>query len=73
LSQKGSKKSKGCGFLELKNAKMLNNALRLDNSKVNGRCIKVEMSCGGGGRSTKRMDKIKEKNKKLVNKGGTLI
>ena len=49
------------------------NALRLDNSKVNGRCIKVEMSCGGGGRSTKRMDKIKEKNKKLVNKGGTLI
>ena len=46
----------------------MQNALRLDNSKVNGRCIKVEMSCGGGGKSGKRMDKIKEKNRKLKQK-----
>ena len=65
LSFKDSGKSRGCGFMELGSDKAMQNALKFHRSRVLGKCINVEVTCGGGGKSERRKVKITEKNRKL--------
>ena len=58
-------KSKGCAFLEFREASGLQSALRLHHSVLDGRKINVELSAGGGGNSASRVKKLKVKNAKL--------
>ncbi|THV07616.1 hypothetical protein K435DRAFT_959687 [Dendrothele bispora CBS 962.96] len=58
-------KSKGCAFLEFTHPHALQQALKLHHSQLDGRSINVELTAGGGGKSEARMNKVKERNKKL--------
>ncbi|KAJ3895519.1 hypothetical protein GG344DRAFT_73036 [Lentinula edodes] len=58
-------KSKGCAFLEFTHRNALQQALKLHQSKLDGRAINVELTSGGGGKSEARLQKLKERNKKL--------
>jgi nucleolar protein 6 len=58
-------KSKGCAFLEFFNKSSLQQGLRLHHSVLDGRQINVELTAGGGGNSTSRVAKLKERNKEL--------
>jgi nucleolar protein 6 len=58
-------KSKGCAFLEFSKHAALQQALRLHQSELEGRKINVELTAGGGGKSEKRLSKVKERNKEL--------
>ncbi|KAJ3998565.1 hypothetical protein F5050DRAFT_1798344 [Lentinula boryana] len=60
-----SNKSKGCAFLEFTHRNALQQALKLHQSKLDGRAINVELTSGGGGKSEARLQKLKERNKKL--------
>ncbi|KAJ3721617.1 hypothetical protein C8R42DRAFT_696247 [Lentinula raphanica] len=60
-----SNKSKGCAFLEFTHRNALQQALKLHQSKLDGRAINVELTSGGGGKSEARLHKLKERNKKL--------
>ncbi|XP_006454033.1 hypothetical protein AGABI2DRAFT_113794 [Agaricus bisporus var. bisporus H97] len=63
---KTSNKSKGCAFLEFTNRTGLQQALKLHHSTLEGRMINVELTAGGGGKSEKRMEKVRERNKALL-------
>jgi len=65
LTHKDSGKSKGCGFMELDSDSSLHNALKFHRSRLNGKTINVEVTCGGGGKGEKRKKKIQDKNRKL--------
>lgn len=65
LSHKDTGKSKGCGFMEFGSEKAMQNALKFHRSRVLGKCVNVEVTCGGGGRSENRRAKISEKNRTL--------
>ncbi|KAJ3853134.1 hypothetical protein EV368DRAFT_73647 [Lentinula lateritia] len=58
-------KSKGCAFLEFTHRNALQQALKLHQSKLDGRAINVELTSGGGGKSEARLQKLKERNKRL--------
>lgn len=64
LTHKDSKKSRGCAFAEFDNEKCFQNALKFHRSKLNGKTINIEVTCGGGGASVKRKTKIINKNRK---------
>lgn len=51
---------------------ILQNGLKLHHTKLNGRRINVEVTCGGGGKSERRRQKIRERNEKLQQKKRTL-
>lgn len=59
-------KSKGCAFLEFKSHNTLQQALKLHGSELDGRKVNVELTAGGGGKSTARLDKVRERNKALT-------
>ncbi|KAG5654716.1 hypothetical protein H0H81_007472 [Sphagnurus paluster] len=59
-------KSKGCAFLEFTHRNALQQALKLHQSDLEGRMINVELTAGGGGKSEKRLEKVRERNKQLL-------
>ena len=62
---KQTAKSKGFAFLEFPNKKGLQQALKMHHTELQGRIINVELTAGGGGKSEKRIAKVKERNKEL--------
>ncbi|CAD6891352.1 unnamed protein product [Tilletia controversa] len=65
MGQDGKPLSKGCAFVEFKTATALQKALRFHHTQFGGRQINVELTAGGGGKGTDRMEKIKAKNTEL--------
>ncbi|UZJ51450.1 hypothetical protein CBS101457_000770 [Exobasidium rhododendri] len=57
--------SKGCAFLEFKNASALQKALQFHHTQFQGRNINVELTAGGGGKGNDRKEKIRKKNQDL--------
>ncbi|KAL5494980.1 hypothetical protein ACEPAI_442 [Sanghuangporus weigelae] len=58
-------KSKGCAFLEFTSRSSLQHALKLHHSTLDGRQINIELTAGGGGKSSTRLEKLKGRNRKL--------
>lgn len=58
-------RSKGCAFVEFTSQSALRKALLFHHTQFGGRQINVELTAGGGGKSEKRMQKIKDKNAAL--------
>ena len=77
LTDKETGKSKGYAFAEFSNAKSMQNALKFHRSKLEGRTINVEVTCGGGGKGDRRKNKIRERNRtmrrKMTVKSGKVI
>jgi nucleolar protein 6 len=65
LSHKDTGKSRGCGFMEFCSEKDMQNALKFHRSRMQKKRINIEVTCGGGGKSDKRREKIAEKNRTL--------
>lgn len=65
LTDRESGKSKGCAFAEFSNNKQMQNAIKFHRSKLQGRTINVEVTCGGGGKGDKRQKKIRERNRTM--------
>lgn len=65
LTDKESGKSKGCAFAEFSSNRAMQNALKFHRSKLQGRTINVEVTCGGGGKGSERLKKIRERNRTL--------
>jgi hypothetical protein len=65
LTKRGSGESRGCCFAEFPDTKSLQNALKFHHSLIEGRQLNIEVTCGGGGRGDKRMEKIKQRNERL--------
>lgn len=65
LTHKDSGKSKGCGFMELSSNAAMQNALKFHRSRLLGKHINVEVTCGGGGKGEGRRKRIQDKNRKL--------
>ena len=65
LTDKESGESKGCAFAEFSSNKAMQNALKFHRSKLQGRTINVEVTCGGGGKGNERLKKIRERNRTL--------
>ena len=65
LTHKDSGKSKGCGFMELRSNVVMQNALKFHRSRLLGKHINMEVTCGGGGKGVERRKRIHDKNKKL--------
>ncbi len=65
LTDKESGKSKGCAFAEFSGNKAMQSALKFHRSKLQGRTINVEVTCGGGGKGSERLKKIRERNRTL--------
>lgn len=65
LTHKDSGKSKGCGFMEFSSNKVMQAALKFHRSCVQGKHVNIEMTCGGGGRTENRRNRIQEKNRKM--------
>ena len=57
--------SRGCGFIEFKDAAALQKALHFHHTFLGARQINVELTAGGGGKTKERLAKIKTKNEKL--------
>ncbi|PWY97171.1 hypothetical protein BCV70DRAFT_203099 [Testicularia cyperi] len=58
-------RSKGCAFIEFKTSQALKKALQFHHTMLEGRKINVELTAGGGGKSSTRQEKIKKKNAEL--------
>lgn len=58
-------KSKGAAFLEWNTADALQKALKYHHSHLGKRSINVELSAGGGGKTSNRLQKIKQRNSNL--------
>lgn len=65
LTQRGTNKSKGCAFVEFDCKEALQVALNYHHHQLNGRKINIELSAGGGGNSQSRIQRIRQKNKRL--------
>ncbi|KAE8250460.1 hypothetical protein A4X13_0g4707 [Tilletia indica] len=65
MGKDGKPLSKGCAFVEFKTSNALQKALRFHHTQFGGRQINVELTAGGGGKSSERMEKIKVKNTEL--------
>lgn len=59
-------KSKGCAFLEFSHKNALQQGLKLHGSSLDGRQINVELTAGGGGKSEQRVQKVRARNKQLL-------
>jgi len=59
-------KSKGCAFLEFSTHAALQQGLKLHHSELDSRKINVELTAGGGGKSDKRLEKVRQRNKGLA-------
>ena len=68
LTDRESGMSKGYAFAEFINAKVMQNALKFHRSKLGGRTLNVEVTCGGGGKGDKRKQKIRERNRTMRRK-----
>ena len=62
LTDKKTKKPRGCAFIDLADKEAFDKAMRLHHTSLDGRQIRVELTAGGGGKSAKRKQKIVEKN-----------
>ena len=58
LTDKKTKKPRGIAFVEVDNSRQLVNALRVHHTRLLGRMINVERTCGGGGNNDKRKEKL---------------
>jgi len=58
LTHKDTGKPRGCAFAEFSNDRSLKNALKFHRSKLNGKTINIEVTCGGGGCGQGRRQKI---------------
>jgi nucleolar protein 6 len=65
LTKKGSGESRGCCFAEFRDAKSLQNALKFHHTLMAGRRLNLEVTCGGGGKASERMKKIRDRNETL--------
>ncbi|CAO3597320.1 unnamed protein product [Absidia cylindrospora] len=65
LTDKVTKKPKGFAFIEFEDSNNLNKALAFHHTSLNKRQINVELTAGGGGKSTNRTEKLKVKNERL--------
>ena len=65
LTDRESGKPKGCAFAEFSSCKAMQNAIKFHRSKLQGRTINVEVTCGGGGKGEKRQQKIRERNRTM--------
>ncbi|ORZ23027.1 hypothetical protein BCR42DRAFT_403814 [Absidia repens] len=65
LTDKVTKKPKGFAFIEFEDSRNLNKALAFHHTSLNKRQINVELTAGGGGKSTTRAEKLKVKNERL--------
>ncbi|EER05210.1 Polyadenylate-binding protein, putative [Perkinsus marinus ATCC 50983] len=65
LTDKKSNQSRGCAFVEFSGPGAMKKALAMTGSELNGRKLRIEPSAAGGGKSTKRMQRI-NRNKKVV-------
>ncbi|KAK0553521.1 hypothetical protein OC861_001165 [Tilletia horrida] len=65
MGKDGKPLSRGCAFLEFTTAAALQKALRFHHTQFGGRQINVELTAGGGGKSSGRVEKIKAKNTEL--------
>mmetsp|Transcript_6790 Transcript_6790/g.8834 ORF Transcript_6790/g.8834 Transcript_6790/m.8834 type:complete len:290 (+) Transcript_6790:155-1024(+) len=59
LTDRKTKRSRGIAFATLEDSWQLVKALRVHHSRLKGRMINVERTCGGGGNSERRKSKIK--------------
>lgn len=66
MTDKRTKKPKGFAFVEFNNAQSLEAALKLNQKKLKSRSINIELTAGGGGNTSHRLEKIRLKNEKLV-------
>ncbi|KAH8119912.1 hypothetical protein DFH11DRAFT_1721814 [Phellopilus nigrolimitatus] len=66
-------KSKGCAFLEFSHRNALQQGLKLHQSELEGRMINVELTAGGGGKSDKRLNKVKDRNRGLATQRTKLL
>ncbi len=64
LTYKDTGKSRGCGFAEFTDDRSMKNALKFHRSKLKGKCINIEVTCGGGGKGDQRKTKIESKNRR---------
>lgn len=64
LTYKDTGKSRGCAFAEFENDRLMKNALKFHRSKLKGKAINIEVTCGGGGKGADRRAKIEHKNRK---------
>ena len=64
LTHKDTGKSRGCAFAEFESDRVLKNALKFHRSKLNGKTINIEVTCGGGGKGESRRTKIMSRNKR---------
>lgn len=64
LTHKDTGKSRGCAFAEFATDRAMNNALKFHRSRLSGRTINIEVTCGGGGKGADRKAKIVSKNKR---------
>jgi len=65
MTVKDTLKSKGCAFLEFTHSNALLQGLKLHHTQLDGRQINVELTAGGGGKSTARISKLKQRNAQL--------
>jgi len=65
-TKKGTNAPQGFAFLEFDTASALEKALRCHHTLLLKRKINVELTAGGGGKSTLRMEKVKKKNEALA-------
>jgi len=65
VTPKGSTKSKGCAFVEFTHPNALQQGLKLHHTVLEGRTINVELTVGGGGKSSDRLRKLRERNQSL--------
>ena len=68
LTHKDTGKSKGCGFMELSGHREIQNAIKLHRSRLMGKHLNVEVTCGGGGKTEARRKRILEKNRTMRKK-----
>eukprot|EP01104_Vermistella_antarctica_P019081 TRINITY_DN7311_c0_g1_i1.p1 TRINITY_DN7311_c0_g1~~TRINITY_DN7311_c0_g1_i1.p1 ORF type:complete len:167 (-),score=34.31 TRINITY_DN7311_c0_g1_i1:392-892(-) len=66
LTDRVTKKPRGCAFIEFASKRALQKALKLHHHTMDERVINVELSAGGGGTGSQRTAKIKTKNDRLT-------
>lgn len=58
--------SRGIAFVEFTNANLLQQALKLHHTDLDGRRINVELTVGGGGSGSARKEKLDEKKGRMT-------
>lgn len=71
LTHKDTGEPKGAAFVEFADKAAIAKALRLHKASLDGRKIRIELSAGGGGKSQARVEKIKDKQKSLLQERDT--